>query len=54
MPIDNPFFAQILAQRLMDEHHRRHSDAPIRYQVRELQRRASVLGQLRRAIRRGS
>lgn len=54
MPIDNPYFAQILARQLMDAHHQRSFDAPIRYEIRDVQRRSNLLHRLRRAVRRSS
>ena len=54
MPMDNPYATHILARQIMDAHHRRSLDAPIRYEVRELQRRSNVLSRLRRSVRRAS
>lgn len=54
MPMDNPYASHILARQLMDAHHRRSAETPIRYEIRELQRRSNVLDRLRRAVRRDS
>ena len=54
MPIDNPLFAELLTRRLMHDQQRRDVDAPVRVELRELQRSTHALKRLRRAIRRTS
>ena len=52
MSIANPLFAQVMTNYLMNDQQRRNADAPLRFELRELQRRTHVLSRLRRAVRR--